>query len=204
MLIGCGAKVPHQEVAYITKPLKVKTNTIALKYAMSDNQLKLYQPYIETFLHQKGIKIKKEGTEVIIAPVYIGSLLIYNNPREKVQPLPAIPYKEIESETGYTLPLSKTFYQSLGYDPISSDYSTVSEGLKKFGIQTISKTIFTYGANALLESEGYQIITDVYVGGERTRIFTHTFAEDDAKSALPILLNSTAKQIASLIKTGDS
>jgi hypothetical protein len=199
ILLGCSAKTPHQESAYITKPITLSAERLSIHYAMNPEQLKLYQPYVETFLYQKGLKLTEDGKEVVIAPVYIGSILIYNKSKSEVKPLPAIPYKEIKSNTGYTLPLSRTFYQSLGYDPIDSDYSSISEGLEKFGIQTVTKAVFTYGVNALLASDGYQIITDVYIGGERTRIFAHTLEEDGAEEAIPVLIEKTAKKIAELI-----
>lgn len=200
LLGGCSSKT-FTDVA-LTRPLHISAQTVSVAYAADTAQRELYQPLVESALIEAGITPRAEAeVSVVIAPRFIGDYMRYNNrenPIRTIAPLDETQLQEkIASERDAAAALQKSLYYRFSN---ADDFSSASQWSQNYALSAASAMLTAYLIDGIFDIDGWQMITDVYIEGKRTRVFAHTF--DDAlepEESVARLAQKTADQIVQLL-----
>lgn len=200
LLAGCSSK-SFTNVA-VTKPIHVNMNNVEVSYAADKAQRELYQPAIEAALYERGIRTDEVSSHnIVIAPRFIGDYMVYNDMNRPIETIKPLSETELTAKIEYERNAAQAMSESLYYRfSNAADFSSVQQWLGNYAISAASAALFAYAIDGAFDADGWQMITDIYIDGERTRIFAHTFDNSlEPKEAVAELMKRTAEQIADLV-----
>lgn len=200
---GCASKEfsDVQQTAAL-KPLSQKV--VDIGYAADTKQRELLQPFVQASLYRHGVSEAAGGHSLVIAPRFIGDYMKYNdaeNPIALIEPLaPAQLQEKVAHERDAAAAMSKSLYYRFSE---AADFKDVNQWMGNYGLSVASAAVTAYMIDGLVDADGYQMVTDVYVDGKRTRIFAHTFDSSlEPEEAIVELARMTAEKIARIV-SGD-
>lgn len=200
LLGGCSSKSFTD--AAVTKPLHMEAQSVSVEYAAAKEQRELYQPVLEAALLGAGVKLQNEaGVSVVVAPLFIGDYMRYNNPDNPIETIRPLSKTEIQEKIAHERDAAAALQKSLYYRfTDTNDYSSVAQWSKTYALSAASAMLTAYIIDGAFDIDGWQMITDVYVDGQRTRVFAHTFDGSlEPNEAVAELAGKTAEQIVRLV-----
>jgi hypothetical protein len=195
--------------AKATQDVEFEAKSVTIKYLMDDKLKGYFEKELPLVLNKNGI-IQGEGIEVILVPIRMGRYVDIMTSK-KILP-EGKSKREIDA---FFLKNNDTFSSKdasnlvenfvHGFSAIGSQGTAVNmnDAMKNSianGLYTLGVGLVFNGINALSTmSDQYLMVTDVYFGEQRTRIFSFVFsASVSEKEAYESLTRLTSKKIAEL------
>ncbi len=196
-LSGCSSK-EFTDVA-VTKPIHLPADSLRVAYAADTAQRELYQPYVEAALYERHVRVSEAARhELVIVPLFIGDYMVYNDMSNPIRTIKPLSETQLVSKLDRSRSVTRALSDSLQYRfSNAKDFVDINEWLRSYGVSMAVTVLVSFALDSALDVEGWQMITDVYLDGERTRIFAHTFDDSlDPEEAVAELTKRTARQIA--------
>ena len=197
-----------------TIDLKVPAKTVYLEFAMATDRVPFYaNPLIKHF-KENNIKVvlKKEDADAvyILRDIRTGTMKRYKTfvknstplePKDNnISVIQSISKDGVivnQLNKGASAGANAVIYGSDIAENASSVSSGVGQGLGVMAVFAVGTVVL----NNLMETEGYQIVTEVEVNGQKTRVYAHAYdGSIEAGEVIPFLLDLTAQSIVEISK----